>query len=172
MHYTKTVMAKEKEKRIAFDYYTNQGLTAKAIADIVNVSEKTIGNWVDAGNWKAVRDANLNSSQSTFKNIKDLVSELTEQRLEINIEIKEAKELGDNEKVLSLRKQASAISQEVAIQNKALEKLEKEAKVSLGVYLEVMHDVFKNLEHYDKQLYLKTLDFQEIHLSTISIKLG
>ncbi|WP_300978921.1 DUF1804 family protein [Flavobacterium sp.] len=165
-------MAKEKEKRIAFDYYTNQGFTAKAISEIVNVSEKTIGDWVEKGNWKSVRDANMNSSQSTFRNIKDLVSELTEQRLDINREIKEAKELGDNNLVLSLRKQAAAISQEVAIQNKALEKLEKENKIALGTYLEVMNDIFKNLENYDKDIYLKTLDFQESHLSTISIKLG
>jgi hypothetical protein len=101
-----------------------------------------------------------------------LVSELTEQRLDINREIKEAKELGDNNLVLALRKQAAAISQEVAIQNKALEKLEKENKIALGTYLEVMNDIFKNLENYDKDIYLKTLDFQESHLSTISIKLG
>lgn len=165
-------MAKDKEKRIAFDYYTNQGFTAKAIAEIVNVSEKTVGDWVEKGNWKAVRDANINSSQSTFRNIKDLVSELTEQRLELNKEIKEAKEQGDNNLVLALRKQAAALSQEVAIQNKALEKLEKEAKIALGTYLEIMNDIFQNLEHLDKDLYLKTLDFQESHLATISIKLG
>lgn len=165
-------MAKEKEKRIAFDYYTNQGLTAKAISEIVNVSEKTMGDWIEKGNWKGVRDANMNSSQSTARNIKDLISELTEQRLELNQEIKEAKKQGDNNLVLSLRKQAAALSQEVAIQNKAIEKLEKESKISLGVYLEVMADIFKNLEHYDKDVYLRTLDFQENHLSTISIKLG
>jgi transposase len=165
-------MAKDKEKRIAFDYYTNQGLTAKAIADIVNVSEKTIGDWVEKGNWKAVRDANLNGAQTRSANIKELISELTDQQLEINIEIKEAKAIGDKDRVIALRQQSATISQEVAIQTKALERMDSDNKISLSTYLEVMNDIFKNLEHFDKDVYLKTLDFQESHLSTISIKLG
>lgn len=165
-------MAKEKEKRIAFDYYTNQGFTAKGISEIVNVSEKTIGDWVEKGNWKSVRDANMNSSQNRASKIKELISELTEQQLEINIEVKAAKAEGDKERVIALRQQSASISQEVAIQTKALERMDSDNKISLGVYLEVMTDVFKNLEHYDKTIYLKTLDFQESHLSTISIKLG
>ena len=165
-------MAKDKEKRIAFDYYTNQGLTAKAIADIVNVSEKTIGDWVEKGNWKAVRDANLNGAQTRSANIKELISELTDQQLEINIEIKEAKAIGDKDRVIALRQQSATISQEVAIQTKALERMDSDNKISLSTYLEVMNDIFKNLEHFYKDVYLKTLDFQESHLSTISIKLG
>ncbi|WP_396177444.1 hypothetical protein [Flavobacterium sp.] len=165
-------MAKEKEKRIAFDYYTNQGFTAKAISDIVNVSEKTIGDWVEKGNWKSVRDANMNSSQNRASKIKELISELTDQQLEINIEVKSAKAVGDKERVITLRQQSASISQEVAIQTKALERMDSENRISLGIYLEVMNDIFKNLEHFDKDVYLKTLDFQESHLSTISIKLG
>jgi len=165
-------MAKEKEKRIAFDYYTNQGFTAKAIAEIVTVSEKTIGDWVDKGNWKSVRDANMNSSKNRATKIKELISELTDQQLEINLEVKSAKAEGDKERVIALRQQSASISQEVAIQTKALERMDSNNKISLGVYLEVMTDIFKNLEHYDKNIYLKTLDFQDVHLSTISIKLG
>lgn len=165
-------MAKEKEKRIAFDYYTKQGFTAKAISEIVNVSEKTIGDWVIKGNWKSVRDAHLNSAQNRASKIKEFISELTEQQLEINIEVKQAKATGDLKRVIELRQQSASISQEVAIQTKALERMDHDNKISLGVYLEVMTDVFKNLEQYDKSIYLKTLDFQENHLSTISIKLG
>jgi len=165
-------MAKHKEKRIAFDYYTNQGLTAKEISEIVNVSEKTIGDWVSQGNWKSVRDANFNSSSNRSTKIKELISELTEQQLEIATEIKQAKARADNEMVIALRQQSSSISQEVAIQTKALERMDTENKISLSTYLEVMSDIFKNLEHHDKDVFLKTLDFQEAHLQTISIKLG
>lgn len=165
-------MAKNKEKRIAFDYYTNQGLTAKEISEIVNVSEKTIGDWVGNGNWKGVRDANFNSSSNRATKIKELISELTDQQLEIANEIKDAKSRKDNEMVIALRQQSSALSQEVAIQTKALERLDTDSKISLATYLEVMTDIFKNLEHHDKDVYLKTLDFQESHLQTISIKLG
>ena len=165
-------MAKEKEKRIAFDYYTNQGFTAKAISDIINVSEKTVGNWVEKGNWKSIRDANLNSNKSRADNIKELISELTDQQLGIQQEIKDAKKVDDKNLVTELRKQSAAISQEVAIQTKALERIDSETKIFLSTYLEVMNDIFKNLENYDKEIYMKTLDFQENHLNTISIKLG
>lgn len=164
-------MAKEKEKRIAFDYYTNQGMTAKAISDIINVSEKTIGTWVEKGNWKSVRDANINSPKNQAQNIKELISELTEQQLQIAGEIKMAKESGDKNLVAELRKQSSALSQEVAIQTKALERIDDQ-KLSLSTYLAVMSDVFQAMDEYDKDLYKKTLEFQESHLQTISLKLG
>lgn len=165
-------MAKEKEKRIAFDYYTSQGLTAKEIADMLSVTEKTVGEWVEKGNWKAVRDAKVNGATKRSTNIKELISELTDQQLDLVIEIKQAKAQGDKEMVISLRQQSAALSQEVAIQTKALERMDTDNKISLSSYLDVMNDIFKNLEHYDKDVYLKTLDFQESHLSTISIKLG
>ena len=63
------------------------------------------------------------------------------------------------------------MSQEVAIQTKALERLE-DGKLSLSTYLTVMNDIFQALEQTDKDLYHKTLDFQETHLQTISLKLG
>lgn len=165
-------MAKEKQKRIAFDYYTNQFLTAKAIAEMLDVTEKTVGDWVKQGNWKGVRDANMNSSTNRAGQIKELISEMTEQQLEIMSEVKTAKKDGDSKRVVELRAQSAAISQEVAIQTKALERMDSENRISLSIYLEVMHDIFKNMEHSDKELYLKTLDFQESHLSTISLKLG
>ena len=62
-------MAKEKEKRIAFDYYTVQGHTAKSISEMLNVAEKTVGDWIEKGKWKGVRDANLNSSQNRASKI-------------------------------------------------------------------------------------------------------
>lgn len=163
-------MAKTKEQKIAFDYYTKQGLTARAIAEILGVTEKTIGRWIESGNWKDLRIAEQSGTQNTYQNLKDLIGALTEQRLELISEINAAKKIGDNETVTKLLKQAAALSQEVAIQNKAIEKTEKERRITLTVYLEVMQDIFKNLEHYDKNLYLQTLDFQDNHLETITIK--
>lgn len=164
-------MAKEKEKRIAFDYYTSQGMTAKAIAEIVNVNEKTIGNWIDKGNWKAVRDANLNSSKNQELNIKELISELTEQQLDISEQIKLAKANNNNEEVSKLRRESAAISQEVAIQTKALERISSN-KISLSTFLTVMTDIFQELEQFDKIIYNQTLDFQESYLQHISVKHG
>lgn len=165
-------MAKNKEKRIAFDYYTTQGMTAKAIAEIIGVTEKTVGNWVKDGNWKATRDAILNNSASAIVNFKELITHLTERRLEIEAELKEAATNDDKSLITDLRKEASAISQETAIIRKNLEKYEKENKIDLSNYLLVMNDIFQALKEYDEVVYRSTLDFQESHLQTISLKLG
>lgn len=164
-------MAKEREKRIAFDYYTKQGLTAKAISDIIGVTEKTISGWVTKGNWKSLRDAHINSEEHQISNIKALISELTEQHIGILEQIKEAQHNNDKPLVELLRKQSSYLSQEVAIQTKALERVSGN-KLTLAVYLKVMNDIFQNLQEYDKTLYASTLDFQETHLQNISLKLG
>ena len=50
--------------------------------------------------------------------------------------------------------------------------MEKDFKISLSTYLEVMEDIFQSLQNWDKDLYIKTLDFQKSHLSTIAQKLG
>jgi transposase len=164
-------MAKDKQKRNAFHLYTTQFMTAKAIAEIVTVNEKTIGNWIKTGNWKGVRDANFNSSLNQASNIKSFIGELTDQQLEINEKIKEAKAKGDNDLAIALRKESGLISQEVAIQNKALERIENN-KISLSTYLTVMTDIFQQLEQFDKSIYNQTLDFQESHLQHISVKHG
>lgn len=162
-------MAKNKEQKIAFDYYTKQGLTAKDISKIIGVTEKTIGRWAEVGAWKEVRIAEMGSAENTYKNLKELIGSLTEQRLELIKEINEAKKLGETAKVTMLLRQAAALSQEVAIQNKAIEKTEKERRITLTVYLEVMQDIFRNLERFDKSIYMQTLDFQDQHLEYITL---
>lgn len=52
-------MAKAKEKEMAHLLYVEQGLDAKAIAQMLDVSELTMSKWVNANNseWKAQRAA-------------------------------------------------------------------------------------------------------------------
>lgn len=52
---------KEKEQGIAADLFIEQGWTAKAIAEFLNVQETTVGKWRDAGKWDAMREENLSS---------------------------------------------------------------------------------------------------------------
>ncbi|HCY81532.1 MAG TPA: hypothetical protein DHV22_08010 [Xanthomarina gelatinilytica] len=170
-------MAKDRERQVAKKYFVEFYKSQKEIAEDLNVSEKTVGKWVAEGNWKAERDARINSTQNQAANLKSLISELTEKALELHEKIKiiEAKGLqaSSEEKDLLIqhKKEATRISQEVAMYNKTLTQFQTN-KLPLGLYIEVMEDVFKELQNYDKDLFLKTLDFQRNHLQTIAQKLG
>lgn len=60
---TTTLMAKIREQKLAEDLYINGKKTAKDIALLVGVSEKTIGDWVEKHKWKDRRNALLSSNK-------------------------------------------------------------------------------------------------------------
>lgn len=165
-------MAKKKEQEVAKKLYVELYKSQKEIAEDLGVTEKTVGDWVKKFNWKQERDARLNNSTNRAENIKKVIAELTDVTLDTIEKIKVAEFNGDKQDVLALKKEATRISQEVAMYSKALEKMEKDFKISLSTYLEVMEDIFQSLQNWDKDVYIKTLDFQKSHLSTIAQKLG
>ena len=165
-------MAKKKEQEVAKKLYVELYKSQKEIAEDLGVTEKTVGDWVKKFNWKQERDARLNNSTNRAENIKKVIAELTDVTLDTIEKIKVAEFNGDKQDVLALKKEATRISQEVAMYSKALEKMEKDFKISLSTYLEVMEDIFQSLQNWDKDVYIKTLDFQKRHLSTIAQKLG
>lgn len=170
-------MAKLKEKEIAKKYFVDHFRSQKEIAEDLGITEKTVSKWVTDGKWKALRDAKINSTENQALNLKSLISELTDKALETLETIKrieaKGKEASDLEKaeLIDLKKESTRISQEVAMYNKTLAQFQTN-KVPLGTYLEVMEDVFKALQNYDKDVFLKTLDFQKSHLQTIAQTLG
>lgn len=165
-------MAKKKEQELAKKFFVDFFKSQKEIAENLGVTEKTVGDWVRKYNWKALRDAKLNNSTNRAENIKKVIAELTEHTLEVLDKIKIAEAQGDKREVLVLKKETTRIAQEVGMYQKALEKMEKDFKVSLSTYLEVMEDIFEALQNWDKDTYLKTLDFQKAHLQNIAQKLG
>lgn len=164
-------MAKDKERILAKEFYVEHGLTAKAISEKGLASEKTIGNWVSKYGWKKLRDAKQNSTNNRAERIGQVIETLTEQRLNLFTAIAEAKKNKDTDALVNLQKEAVGIDDAISKWNKALENLSRDNRISLSIYLEVMEDIFRNLQAYDAGLHMKTLDFQEEHLNTISMKL-
>lgn len=170
-------MAKDRERQVAKKYFVEFHKTQKEIAEDLGVTEKTVGKWVSEGNWKAERDARINSSQNQAANLKSLISELTDRALEVLNDIKGIEGKGKNatdverEELIELKKESTRISQEVAMYNKTLTQFQND-KLPLGLYIEVMEDIFKELQNFDKDIYLKTLDFQRAHIQTVAQKLG
>lgn len=163
---------KDQQRIIAKSMYVDQGKQGKEIAALLGVSEVTMSGWVKDGRWKEEREARLNSLSERSENIKKVISNLTEQRLEIDLMRKEATAARDKETIYLCDAQAVGIADQISKWNKALISLDKNNRLTLDLYLEVMDEVFKSMMAYDNPLYMKTLDFQQAHVEFISKKLG
>ncbi len=165
-------MAKEKEKKTAHILFVEQGKTRKDIAHLINVSEKTVGQWVEKGGWEKERAARQASPTRRMENIKAIITSLSEERLSLSSQIRECESRADYETISDLRTQISKIDDAVAKWNKTLITVDNENKITLSVYITVMEKVFDRLRHYDPKLFMATIDFQEQHLHHITQELG
>ena len=165
------IMAKDKERRLAKELFL-QGKTQKEIARLAKVQEKTIGEWVKKFGWREERDARFNSSKTHTGNLKSLIGKLTQKRLDLIRFMDKAEKEDDNEKYESYETKANRIADEISKYNKTLQSLDKENRISLSVYLDVMESIFKAVQVYNPDLYMKLLDFQDEHLTEVSLKLG
>lgn len=165
-------MAKEREKQSAYLLYVVQLKPANEVAALCKVQPKTVGDWIKKGNWKAERNAKLNNSKNQADRVKDLIDSLSEVSIGLLKELDKAKREDDKEAVEFINKQLVANSQQVAMYNKTLQNIDKDAKISLGIYIEIMEMIFSDLQVYDYATYMKTLDFQAQHLNTASVKFG
>lgn len=164
-------MAKDKERRLAKELFL-QGKAQKEIARLTKVQEKTIGEWVKKFGWKEERDARFNSAKSHTESLKSLIGKLTQKRLDLMRAMDKAFQDDDTEKYDALQSKANTIADEVSKYNKTLQTLDKENRISLSVYIDVMESIFKAVQVFDAALYMKLLDFQEQHLTDISLKIG
>lgn len=174
------------EQKRAYNWYVKEHKTAKDIAGRLGRTEKTIGNWVKKFGWKEQRDAKLNSFNAQRQRINEILSEYAEQTLYYIKETKTLKEklrkaMADNKEkaIKKYREQINEYNTELARIDdgaskwrKQLADLDKENRISLSTYLEVMDDVFENMRAFNESLYNRSIEFQENHLQTISLKLG
>lgn len=165
-------MAKrDHERSVGRILYVEQGKTQKEIAQRLGRTQKTIGGWVKKYAWRQERDARLSSCKNQQARISEVLSHYTQQTLKYLHALQQAEQSGDEQHALALNKKLSTLSDEVSKWNKRFERLEKD-QPSLSTYLYVMDSLFEALRRYDQSLYLKTLDFQDKHLSAMSLKLG
>ena len=76
-------MAKDQERNLAFFYFTKENMEAKDIAAKLKVRPNTVGDWIKKGNWKKIRDANINQVGERLDRIQQVIDELSNERLEI-----------------------------------------------------------------------------------------
>jgi len=163
---------KSKEKEIAKHWFVSLGKNQVEIADALNLREATVSGWVNNHNWKALRNALLNSDKNRIEKIKETISLLSEQQLTLLKLIEEAKNIENIDEQTRLNKESIDISNQIVNLTKAIANIDKEQIASLSTYLEIMQNIFKSLQLYDSKLYMSTLDFQEKHIEEIVIKFG
>ena len=172
-------MARSKEyykklRKEAHDLYVNDGLSNKEISERLKVSEKSVSKWINdnEGLWKEERRAAVDNSKQQAGNIKEIIRMLAEDKLDILQRIDEAEKEGDKEMVMELRKQAASLDNSVNAWGKQMENMNKENRITLSVYLEVMDRVFDAMKTANPHLYYESLDFQEAHIYDVSKLLG
>lgn len=162
------LMAKDSERQIAKQLYF-QNKDQKDIAQTVGVSEKTVGQWVKKYNWKTERQARFNGHKEQINNLKRLIGDLTEDRIEISHKLRTESYKDDDEKY-ELEKKGSRLADEISKYSKALEQLDQENRIPLTVQLEVMDSIFQEMQAYSPKLFADSIPFQEDYISKLSKK--
>ena len=150
-----------KLKNEAHDIYVRDGMMCKEISERINVSERSVSNWINENDalWKKERQASVISSKKQGDNLKQIINILADQKLELLRMIDEAIAEGDSDKVLELRKQAAGLDNSVAQWGNQLKEVDKKNRITLAIYIDVMGRIFDAMKAYNAELYFKTLDF-------------
>lgn len=164
-------MGKTKERTTAKQLYMS-GKSQKDIAKLVNVQEKTISNWVSKFGWKQEREARFIGRRTQEENLRKLISDLAEKAIRIESEMELARKRDETNKFLELQTELNRVTDAASKWNKQYEAIVKENKVSLATYIQVMEQIFEAVRKYSPKLYMEMVEFQEEHLTEISLNLG
>lgn len=161
-------MAKDREKEIARKFFVELNRSQKDIAADLGITEKTISNWVNQGGWKNERTALVNNNESRAEKFRAVLEDLADEQLMTSQLIKNHEANGELAEAALLRKRATSIANQVGMYQKALEKLHKDSKILLSTKLDVIEDLFKTMQEFDKKLYMSSLDFQRYYIQLIA----
>jgi len=159
-------------KQMAYQYVVEQGKTQKEAARILGVAENTVSEWAIEGDWRGLRKTRQSSANTARDNIQNLISLLSDKRLNLEYKINDAKDADDKDLEIRLRKEAAQVSNEMAYHNKALGELNKDKGITLGQYVDTFDDIFSSLRGYNPELFEQTIEFQTMHLRRKSNELG
>ena len=164
-------MAKSSNSRvIAHHYYVEKGYAVNAIAELLGVSRQSISAWIKKGNWNTEIEARELSARKRDSNREKVLSDLAADRIGLRTKIQEEerRKEPDLKLIRELRQAIAQTDDAISKWSKAKERADKEDRIRLDVYLEVMDSIFSAMRLHDFDLYQSTLDFQEKHVNEIS----
>ena len=167
-------MAKDKERRLAEELYIRQKKTAREVAILVGVTEKTLGDWVKKFGWAERRSSAMSSIKSGTENINALINIYTDRAIQME---KEDEDLsGYSEKELAdfrrdKAKEKVSLIDSIAKLNKTKENFEKEHRIPYNVYINVTEQIMgEMLAKMPSKTQGPILDFFEEHINEIALK--
>lgn len=164
----------EKLKKTAQQMVVEQGIDQKEVAQRLNLTEATLSSWANnglEGKWSDLRKARQQCQSTESDNIRRLIQVLSKQRLELESDINQAAQLGNSEDEIKYRKRASALSDEISKHNKVLQTIDK-SNYTLGVFIEIMEEIFNAMRVDDEELWEKTIPFQSTLIRRKTNELG
>jgi len=161
----------DKLHQTAYELVVIQGHDQKEVSKTLNLTEQTLSKWSTEGKWREQREARQQCSSTDADNTKKLLRLLSTQRLELEESISISIKDGNKEEEARLRKQASSLSDEMSKINKTLQSLDKK-NYTLGVYIDVMDEIFSALRGHDEEIWNKTIDFQALHIRKVTNQIG
>lgn len=152
-------MAKIREQKLAEDLFINGKKTAKDIATLVGVSEKTVGDWVEKFKWKDRRNALLSSAKNGLENLNQLIDTYAEKLIEL-----------ENKNEPDVKERARLIDA-LAKANKAKDSFEKDNKIPYNTYINVMDSIMSDmLKKVPTKHHLAIIEFFEDHTNELALK--
>lgn len=155
-------MAKDTEKQIARSLYIDQCLTAKEISAKIKVSEKTIGKWVDAGNWKDIRLSKQTTTDTLLSKYNELLSALLDKRLKYE---KKAN-TSDDDKV-----EYNGVIDEMSKVSAMIDRIQKDGRPSLRIHIMCLEKFMGALNTANPKLFMQLVDYQMEYLQTLAEEL-
>jgi len=132
-------MKRKQKETLGFTYYIEQGLNAKETAMKCGVSEKTVGAWVQKGNWKDLRTAKETAPNKLLGIYNEILSNLVEQQLELT------------RNKTAEKSERKSLADEISKISKQIENLKKDTNPSLKTHLYCVEQfVDKLLVIFDK----------------------
>ena len=152
-------MAKIREQKLAEDLYIKGKRTAKDIATLVGVTEKTVGDWIDKYKWKYRRNALLGSQQNGLQNINSLIDMYAESLVAMEND-PEAKQ-----------DQKTKLVDAIAKLNKTKDGFEKDHRIPYNTYVNVMDLIMSDmLSKIEPKHHLAVMEFFENHTNELALK--
>lgn len=155
-------MAKDNEKQIAQSLYVDQCMTAKEIASKLKLTEKTVGRWVEAGNWKEIRLSKQTTTETLLSKYNELLSSLLDKRLKYE----KKKDQTDEDK-----EDYKGIIDEMSKISAMIDRLQKDGRSSLRVHIMCIEKFMSALQNAQPKLFMQLLDFQIEYLQILAEEL-
>ena len=140
-------LKKAQEREYARVLFIAENLSQKVIAERVGVTEKTLGNWIEKGDWKKLKRSMLTTRQNQLVLLYDQLDWLN---LEISVRDFKSATIKEADIIIKLT---------AAIKNLEIE-------TSLGETIEVARGFIGFLGQHDNELSKKVTTFFDLYIQT------